>query len=51
MRAAGALLDLVFMVDATGSMADEIDKLRDSLQGIVRDIACCRPTRISAWAW
>jgi Mg-chelatase subunit ChlD len=31
-------LDLVFMVDATGSMGDEIDKLRDSLQGIVRDI-------------
>ncbi len=36
---ARAKLDLVFMVDATGSMADEIDKLRDSLQGIVRDIA------------
>ena len=35
---ARARLDLVFMVDATGSMADEIDKLRDSLQGIVRDI-------------
>ncbi len=35
---ARAKLDLVFMVDATGSMADEIDKLRDSLQGIVRDI-------------
>lgn len=34
-----ARLDLVFMVDATGSMGDEIDKLRDSLQGIVRDIA------------
>ena len=36
---ARARLDLVFMVDATGSMGDEIDKLRDSLQGIVRDIA------------
>ncbi|MGE8279312.1 MAG: VWA domain-containing protein [Stenotrophomonas sp.] len=35
---ARAKLDLVFMVDATGSMADEIDKLRDTLQGIVRDI-------------
>lgn len=35
---ARARLDLVFMVDATGSMGDEIDKLRDSLQGIVRDI-------------
>ncbi|WP_312367668.1 VWA domain-containing protein [Stenotrophomonas sp.] len=34
-----ARLDLVFMVDATGSMGDEIDKLRGSLQGIVRDIA------------
>lgn len=36
--AARARLDLVFMVDATGSMGDEIDKLRDSLQGIVREI-------------
>ncbi|MCD9085545.1 VWA domain-containing protein [Stenotrophomonas sp. SY1] len=35
---ARAKLDLVFMVDATGSMADEIDKLRDSLQGIVNEI-------------
>jgi Mg-chelatase subunit ChlD len=35
---ARARLDLVFMVDATGSMGDEIDKLRDSLQGIVRQI-------------
>jgi Mg-chelatase subunit ChlD len=33
-----AKLDLVFMVDATGSMGDEIDKLRESLQGIVREI-------------
>ncbi|MCW4456546.1 VWA domain-containing protein [Flavobacterium sp. MXW15] len=33
-----ARLDLVFMVDATGSMGDEIDKLRGSLQGIVRQI-------------
>ena len=36
---ARARLDLVFMVDATGSMGDEIDKLRGSLQGIVRDIS------------
>lgn len=36
--AARARLDLVFMVDATGSMGDEIDKLRGSLQGIVREI-------------
>lgn len=35
---ARARLDLVFMVDATGSMGDEIDKLRHSLQGIVREI-------------
>ncbi|WP_442683257.1 VWA domain-containing protein [Stenotrophomonas sp. JC08] len=35
---ARAKLDLVFMVDATGSMGDEIDKLRGSLQGIVREI-------------
>ncbi len=35
---ARAKLDLVFMVDATGSMGDEIDKLRASLQGIVREI-------------
>ena len=33
-----ARLDLVFLVDATGSMADEIDKLRASLQDIVRQI-------------
>lgn len=31
-------LDLVFLLDATGSMADEIDKLRASLQDIVRRI-------------
>ena len=36
--AARARLDLVFMVDATGSMGDEIDKLRGSLQDIVRGI-------------
>ena len=35
---ARAQLDLVFMVDATGSMSDEIDKLRSSLQDIVRQI-------------
>jgi len=33
-----ARLDLVFMVDATGSMGDEIDKLRGSLRDIVRGI-------------
>lgn len=36
--AARARLDLVFMVDATGSMGDEIDKLRASLHDIVRGI-------------
>jgi len=35
---ARARLDLVFMVDATGSMGDEIDKLRASLRDIVRGI-------------
>ena len=35
---ARARLDLVFMVDATGSMGDEIDKLRASLSDIVRGI-------------
>ncbi|HEY4082016.1 MAG TPA: VWA domain-containing protein [Burkholderiaceae bacterium] len=34
-----ARLDLVFLVDATGSMGDEIDKLRSSLQTIVNKIA------------
>ncbi|XHS76683.1 VWA domain-containing protein [Burkholderiaceae bacterium UC74_6] len=34
-----ARLDLVFLVDATGSMDDEIDKLRASLQGIVKQIS------------
>jgi len=33
-----AKLDLVFLVDATGSMDDEIDKLRASLKDIVRQI-------------
>jgi hypothetical protein len=32
-------LDLVFMVDATGSMGDEIDKLRTSMQSIADRIA------------
>ncbi len=35
---ARARLDLVFMVDATGSMGDEIDKLRASLRDIVQSI-------------
>jgi len=34
-----ARLDLVFLVDATGSMGDEIDKLRGSMQAMVREIA------------
>lgn len=34
-----ARLDLVFLVDATGSMADEIDKLRQSMQTIADEIA------------
>lgn len=33
-----ARLDLVFLLDATGSMGDEIDKLKASLQDIVRRI-------------
>ena len=32
-------LDLVFLVDATGSMADEIDKLRSSMQAMADQIA------------
>lgn len=36
---AKAQLDLVFLIDATGSMGDEIDKLKASLRSIVRDIA------------
>ena len=34
-----ARLDLVFLVDATGSMADEIDKLRRSMQAMAQQIA------------
>ena len=34
-----ARLDLVFMVDATGSMADEIDKLKATLRTITADVA------------
>ncbi len=34
-----AQLDLVFLIDATGSMGDEIDKLKSTLRTIVSDIA------------
>jgi Mg-chelatase subunit ChlD len=34
-----ARLDLVFLIDATGSMGDEIDKLKASLRSIVADVA------------
>lgn len=34
-----ARLDLVFLIDATGSMGDEIDKLKASLQAIASDAA------------
>jgi Mg-chelatase subunit ChlD len=36
---ARARLDLVFLVDATGSMADEIDKLKATLQTIANEVA------------
>lgn len=38
-RPARARLDLVFLVDATGSMADEIDKLKASLRSIADEVA------------
>ena len=34
-----ARLDLVFLIDATGSMADEIDKLKATLQTIAAEVA------------
>jgi Mg-chelatase subunit ChlD len=34
-----ARLDLVFLIDATGSMADEIDKLKASLRAITSEVA------------
>jgi Mg-chelatase subunit ChlD len=34
-----ARLDLVFLIDATGSMADEIDKLKTSLRAIAGEVA------------
>jgi Mg-chelatase subunit ChlD len=37
--AARAKLDLVFLIDATGSMADEIDKLKATLHSIAADVA------------
>ncbi|RYY94687.1 MAG: VWA domain-containing protein, partial [Comamonadaceae bacterium] len=37
--AARARLDLVFLVDATGSMADEIDKLKTTLRTITAEVA------------
>ena len=39
-----ARLDLVFLIDATGSMADEIDKLKTTLRSITADVARL-PTR------
>jgi len=36
---ARARLDLVFLVDATGSMGDEIDKLKSSLRSITDEVA------------
>lgn len=36
---ARAQLDLVFLIDATGSMADEIDKLKASLRSIVAEVS------------
>ena len=38
-RPARARLDLVFLIDATGSMADEIDKLKASLRSIADEVA------------
>ncbi|MGA0571818.1 vWA domain-containing protein [Variovorax sp. VNK109] len=37
--ASRAQLDLVFLIDATGSMADEIDKLKASLRSIAAEVA------------
>jgi Mg-chelatase subunit ChlD len=37
--AARARLDLVFLIDATGSMADEIDKLKATLRTITAEVA------------
>jgi hypothetical protein len=34
-----ARLDLVFLIDATGSMSDEIDKLKTSLRAIVSEVS------------
>jgi Mg-chelatase subunit ChlD len=34
-----ARLDLVFLIDATGSMADEIDKLKTSLRSIAAEVS------------
>jgi Mg-chelatase subunit ChlD len=38
-QTAQAQLDLVFLVDATGSMGDEIDKLKSSLRSITEEVA------------
>jgi Mg-chelatase subunit ChlD len=38
-RPARAQLDVVFLVDATGSMGDEIDKLKSSLRSITAEVA------------
>ncbi len=38
-QASRARLDLVFLIDSTGSMADEIDKLKTSLRAIAAQVA------------
>jgi Mg-chelatase subunit ChlD len=38
-QASRAQLDLVFLIDATGSMGDEIDKLKTTLRSIADDVA------------
>jgi Mg-chelatase subunit ChlD len=38
-KASPAQLDLAFLIDATGSMADEIDKLKRSMQSVADQIA------------
>ncbi len=45
-----ARLDLVFLVDATGSMADEIHKLRRSMQAMADQIAALPSRPITCYA-
>ena len=44
-------LDLLFLLDATGSMSDEIDQIKSTLLSSRRASATCHLTLISGLEW